>query len=38
MPTSSVEPPRRQFHFVDLDIPHDAFLIPMTEEELVEWE
>jgi prevent-host-death family protein len=33
-----VEPPRREFHFMDLDIPLDAFLIPMTEEELAEWE
>lgn len=33
-----LEPTRREFHFMDWGIPHDAFLIPMTEEELAEWE
>ncbi|MGL5811175.1 MAG: type II toxin-antitoxin system Phd/YefM family antitoxin [Nocardioides sp.] len=32
-----VEPPKREFHFMDIDIPDD-FFEPMTEEELAEWE
>jgi prevent-host-death family protein len=31
------EPPRREFHFLDVALPDD-FFEPMTEEELAEWE